>query len=82
MRKYIFTERERKILHRFVEKNEKLDGFAVLFHHLRKCNKKLSQDLELVETIMEKTNNHEADDIADGALKQAEVKEKARLRTR
>ena len=82
MRKYIFTERERKILHRFVEKNEKLDGFAVLFYHLRRCNRNLCQDFKLVETVMKKKNDHDADDLADRTLKEAKVKEKARLRTR
>jgi hypothetical protein len=38
MRNAIFTEHERKILKHFLDKNERLDGFATLKH--RMCNSK------------------------------------------
>ncbi len=45
MRSYVLTERERRILGRFIDTEEKLDGFAVLVHHLKKHRENISGDL-------------------------------------
>jgi len=82
MRSYILTERERRILKRFVETGEKLDGFAVLVHHLRKHRDALSEDLGLVEAFLERDGSSKLEDIADETLRRVEAREKARLRTR
>ena len=54
MREYILTERERKILETFVKDNVKLDGFSVLALRLKRSNKKLIKDMELVKAALEK----------------------------
>jgi GTP cyclohydrolase FolE2 len=82
MRSYILTERERKILKRFIESGEKLDGFTVLLHYLKKHRASLSRDFEMVETVLEKVSSNTLNDVADEILRQSEEKEKARLRTR
>jgi hypothetical protein len=48
VRSYILTKREKAILKRALETNEKLNGYAVLMHHLRKAQKRLEEDLELI----------------------------------
>jgi len=49
VRAYILTEREREILKRFVETGEKMNGFSVLIHYLRKYKNSLKEDLDLIE---------------------------------
>jgi hypothetical protein len=52
VRLYILTEYERKMLQRFLEKGEKLDGFRNLIYNLKKGQKHLEEDLKLIsETI-------------------------------
>ncbi len=63
MRSYVLTERERRILRRFIDTEEKLDGFA------GSC-------------LSARIFSDEFDEVADEALKRAEDKKKARLRTR
>lgn len=82
MRSYILTEREREILKRFIETNEKLDGFSVLLHYLKKHRATLNQDLEMVETVLEKISSDKMEEVADDILTQSEERKKARLRTR
>jgi len=55
VREYILTPRERELLKRFLEKNEKLNGFSVLIHLLRKNLGRLEEDLELIKKTLEKT---------------------------
>jgi len=54
VREYILTEREKKILKTFVEKGVKLDGFSVLTIRLKRANRKLTDDLELINAALEK----------------------------
>lgn len=82
MRSYILTERERKILRRFIETGEKLDGFAVLAHHLKKHRDTVSGDLELVQDSLQKISSDRIDEGAEEAVRRAEEKKKARLTTR
>jgi hypothetical protein len=52
VRSYILTEHERKILKRFLENGEKLNGFRTLLTYLRRSHKQLEEDLKLIsETI-------------------------------
>ena len=55
VRSYILTERERKILKRFVESGEKLNGYRILLHYLKKARDQLKDDLTLIEAALEKT---------------------------
>jgi len=82
MRSYILTEREREILKHFVETGEKIDGFAVLVHDLRKHRDALNEDLELVEAFLKKEASTKLNEIIDKTLRRAEARKKARLRTR
>jgi len=82
MRSYILTERERRILRRFVDTGEKLDGFAVLVHHLKKHRDTIRRDLELVDASLQRRFSDGLDEVADEALRRVEEKEKARLRTK
>lgn len=54
MREYVLTERERKILEAFLERGVKLDGFSVLAIRLKRANKKLTKDLELIKAALKK----------------------------
>jgi len=54
MRNYIFTEREREIVETYLKRNLKLDGFQVLTGRIRANAKKLIDDVELLEKIVEK----------------------------
>jgi len=57
VRTYLLTERERKILERFVETGEKLSGYQVLTHHLKKARKQLAKDVELINKTIKKWGN-------------------------
>ena len=54
MRTYILTEHERKIVERFLENGEKLDGFRVLLYNIRKAKSKLELDLMLISDLIAK----------------------------
>jgi hypothetical protein len=55
VRRYVLTERERKILKIYVEENVKLDGFSVLALRLKRWKKKPTlNDLELMDKALEK----------------------------
>jgi len=82
LRSYVFTGREREILKRFIETGEKLDGFSVLVHHLKKHRDALIRDLELIETVSKKVVPSTVEEVEDEILKQSEERRKARLRTR
>jgi hypothetical protein len=49
VRSYILTKHERQILERALETGDKLDGYAVLTHHLRRAQKQLKADLDLIQ---------------------------------
>jgi len=54
MREYILTEREREILKTFIETGLKLNGFSVLTIRLKRANKRLMEDMELIRAALEK----------------------------
>ena len=55
LRRYLLTERERKILKAYIEENVKLDGFSVLALRLKRWKKKPTlNDLELMDKALEK----------------------------
>jgi len=56
LRTYILTKYERKIIQRFLETGDKLEGFKVLLHRLRKQfdPKQVKGDLELIEQYLKK----------------------------
>ena len=47
MRTAIFTEHERTLLNHFLEKNERLDGFATLKHRMCRSKSKIASDFLL-----------------------------------
>jgi hypothetical protein len=53
VRAYILTEHERTVLQRYIETGEKLNGYAVLTHLLRKALPQVEKDLELVKRALE-----------------------------
>ena len=55
LRRYLLTERERKILKAYIEEDVKLDGFSVLALRLKRWKKKPTlNDLELMDKALEK----------------------------
>jgi len=58
VRAYILTEREREILKRFVETGEKINGFTVLIHYLKKYKDKLREDLDLIESAIKRSGKN------------------------
>jgi len=54
VRLYILTEYERKMLQRFLENGEKLNGFRNLIYNLKKGKKTLEADLKLINEVMRK----------------------------
>ena len=54
VREYILTKRERHILERFLETGEKLNGFSVLIHYLKKGQTQISEDIALINKALEK----------------------------
>jgi len=56
MRTYLLTEQERKIINKFLDTDEKLEGFKVLLHRCRHSQITIKTDLELVERLLAKTH--------------------------
>jgi hypothetical protein len=52
MRAYLLSVRERKILQTYVEEGVKLDGFSVLAIRLRRAEKNMTEDFELIEKAL------------------------------
>ena len=57
VRIYILTERERKILKRYLENGEKHDGFRIPIHYLRNNIDRIQSDLDLVKPTLKKINS-------------------------
>jgi hypothetical protein len=55
MREYILTEQERKIIKKYLETGEKLEGFRVLLYRCRHM-KKVQEDLNLIKQLLEKAD--------------------------
>lgn len=55
MREYILTDQERKIIKRYLETGEKLEGFKVLLHRCRHMQV-ITGDLSLIEQFLKKTS--------------------------
>ncbi|MBS7647950.1 hypothetical protein KEJ24_08990 [Candidatus Bathyarchaeota archaeon] len=53
-RTYILTKHEREILKRFVETGEKLNGLRNLIYIFRKAKTQLEEDIQLIQTALEK----------------------------
>ncbi|MCS7125186.1 MAG: hypothetical protein NZ932_07240 [Candidatus Bathyarchaeota archaeon] len=53
-RTYILTEHERKILKRFVETGEKLNGLRNLIYIFKKAQKQLEADMQLINEALQK----------------------------
>lgn len=58
MRGYVLTERERKILTVYVEKDLKLDGFSVVLLRLNRSVPKVMADVELIKMFLDKTKSN------------------------
>ena len=54
VRTYILTENERKILKRFLETGEKLNGIRNLVYILKKSKKQLDDDYRFIREALEK----------------------------
>ena len=54
MRTYILTELERKIVNRFLENGEKLNGFRVLHYNIRNAMTTLEEDMKKISMVLEK----------------------------
>ncbi len=48
VRRYILTQRERKILRRYIETGEKFPGLSPLLHRLQESRYRLTHDLEII----------------------------------
>jgi len=59
MREYVLTPRERKILESYIESRIKLNGFSVLAIRLKRASKKLTEDMKLIRTTLEKLKTEE-----------------------
>ena len=58
VRDYIITETEQKIIKAFLERNEKLEGFRVLVHRLRKLDlKSVETQIDMIQKFLQKINN-------------------------
>ncbi len=58
MRGYILSPHERKLIKRYLETGDKLEGFKVLLHRLRKQQinpEVIQEDLQLIKELLEKT---------------------------
>jgi len=54
LRYRIFTEKEEKLLRKWLKENVKLNGFSVLLHRIRKAKDKLKSDYELLEEVLKR----------------------------
>ena len=54
VRTYILTEYERKMLKRFLESGEKLNGFRNLIYNLKKAHKQLHEDLRFIDQALQR----------------------------
>jgi hypothetical protein len=58
LREYILTPHERHIIEKYLETNEKLEGFKVILHRCRKQNPKIIQeDQQLIEQFLKKVGS-------------------------
>lgn len=56
MREYILTEKERKVVKDFIDKQTRNNHFNVLLHRFRKCYNDLKKDMELIEEVLSRSN--------------------------
>ena len=54
MRNRILTQKERKILQSFLDKNEQLEGFRMLKTRIKRGHKQLNQDFTLIDIAFKK----------------------------
>lgn len=55
MREYIFTEKELKIITRYMQTGERLEGYTVLVSRCRRNLSKLEEHMKLAKAFIEKT---------------------------
>ena len=53
MRKYILTELEKKIIKKYLDTGEKLEGFKIILHRVRNMQT-VNSDLELIKQFLAK----------------------------
>jgi hypothetical protein len=54
MKNYILTERERKILKKYLETDQKVNGFRGLKFRILQNQRRISQDVELIDQTIKK----------------------------
>ena len=54
MRSYLLTEQERKMIRKFLETGDKLEGFKVLLYRCRHSQTTIKTDLDLIKKFLEK----------------------------
>jgi hypothetical protein len=54
MHKQILSDRERSIIQHFLESNEKLEGFRMLKLRIKTHQKRIVEDVELIEKFLKK----------------------------
>jgi hypothetical protein len=53
LRTYILTKTEKRIIQKFLETGDKLEGFKMLKWRIQKNKKGLNEDLELIKQFLE-----------------------------
>jgi hypothetical protein len=54
MREYILTDQEKQIIKKYLESNEKLEGYRMLLSRCRSIEN-VKEDLQLIEQFLKKT---------------------------
>ena len=54
MREYIITDKERQVLHDYIEHGAKGNHFYVIIHRLGKSYETLKNDINLIEQVLDK----------------------------
>jgi len=55
LREYILTQNEKKILKAYLSNETKLQGFSMLVFRARQSEKRLADDLALLQRVLKKT---------------------------
>ena len=56
MREYILTENEKRIIKKYLETDERLEGYAMLLNRCRSIEN-VKEDLKLIEQFLKKTSS-------------------------
>jgi len=52
MRAYLLSDKEREIIHRYLNEDLRLDGITVLRHRIRQHLPRIKEDLDLIKKFM------------------------------